>query len=392
MGFLGRARFWKILILLMLLLPVAGVVGTFLLFSHRVRQQEAMLAAADFLNTFAAVGMPVLAPGENGAELYRQAARQLAPAPNQQQAQWPELDCSVGGVALPEPDPAYLASLADAATRNQSALQDALRAQALPASVFGAYDAPNVAPESIVPLNDYGLVRSLSLAFRDEALLAMAQGNREAAYQWTLANLRLANDLQHENLLIGLLVRVVVARVALDTLQEAAKRVGDAGDVREALLGELHQLHDAGALTRILLGEFLLSRKLMGVHSYKGAFERLTAAPMQYQYAEMMLRVIEASRLDAGERDAMLEAMENAVELSMGFSYPKMMLPPLRRTMLQFDELRQDVAAEEVALRLEEHRSEQGGYPDTLEAVGLAHAGRHGGRSSSMCAETPAGT
>ena len=368
-GQFGRRRKWgcvRILLSAVLLFLTACFVAL-LVFQNRLRQQEARLQMQGLPTSGAQLKAPQIPEADNGAMIYLAAASELPAPARKKDSETTLLDpCPEAGEA-PEygVSEAELQQLRDTVASQAAALARALEAQAKEVAYFGTANAdPKKAIDTIEQ------VRALSRAMCDKALLAAIEGNKEEAYRWTIANLRLANDLRDGGTLTQFMGRVAVARTGLQALRQTLLRVGGPGEQGAALSNELHQLYDREALAETLRGELaygLDAMRSQGINSY--------FLPMfRYDYTESLTALIDAAAEsdDALRAAALAELSESSNSYMPWKIYSRLLVPAIERTIEQMDDLREEVAGAELSVAIAQHHDAHGAYPASLEEVSFS--------------------
>ena len=379
-GRIYRNRFVRWFVLL-ILLAAAGAAGGLFYFHHGLQQQEAQLRAEGFPESFADLGVPQLAAQENAATYYRAAAQALSPTYDQRA--FPErlapLHCPQGAdTAESTQADSDLESLRISLLENATALALVAQAQAMPDCVFGAYEDAIADPmAAAVPLKDFELVRGLARTLRDAAVGHAVEGNRDEAFGAALAGLRLTNDLRHEHSMIGFVVRLAVAHLALESVQQCLARTGDPGAQRDLLLGELHILHDREAVVKMMQGELLFGRKMAAMQwANRTPGHNLLLTPFSYELTKSSRQFLTAVRNENPmARDRALDQVEADLQVRLPWKMmAQVVVPALRGPILQHDHVVAQVAAAELALTIEQYQLDHGMYPEKLEDVPVDHA------------------
>ncbi len=232
----------------------------------RLATQLDRLRAAGRPATFAELGVGMLPPTENAAPLYRAAGKNTEAVLSGSREEdlrerlanattcprhWRDDDRDYALLTEEEKQ-----AIAGEMQAMDPELVRVLDARTMPGCEFGNYASLSGAaasPAAVLP--DLAVVRSLARNLAYKAVWEAEQGNTEEALKWVAANLRLANDLTGDPLLVTGLVRVAVASIAIDSLERILHERELPETVPGELYTELDALRDRKKLAHFLDGE-----------------------------------------------------------------------------------------------------------------------------------------
>ncbi|MFO7973922.1 MAG: hypothetical protein R6V12_04730 [Candidatus Hydrogenedentota bacterium] len=214
--------------------------------------------------TFAEMGLGNLPPSENAALIYRSAVQSMKTAlSGHEHLRQRFIDITTCPRHRKEDDGDYtplsqreLRTIESHIQALAPALEKVREARTMPGCEFGNYAVLSGAatnPAAVLP--DLGNVRVIARNLAYKAVWEAQQGNTEEALKWVAANMRLANDLTGDPLLITGLVRVAVASMAVDSLERILHDRELPENVPEELYAELAGLRDRENLARFIDGE-----------------------------------------------------------------------------------------------------------------------------------------
>ncbi|HNZ19635.1 MAG TPA: hypothetical protein PLB67_15120 [Candidatus Hydrogenedentes bacterium] len=395
---------------------VAGLVGLAAVYAavdqvlmKRLAVQLDRLRAAGRPATFAELGVGNLPPAENAAPLYRAAGKNTeAVLSGAREADLRERLVNATTCPRHAQDDDHDYSLLTEAEKQAIAgemramapeLARVLDARTMPGCEFGNYASLSGAaasPAAVLP--DLAVVRSLARNLAYKAVWEAEQGNTEEALTWVAANLRLANDLTGDPLLVTGLVRVAVASIAVDSLERILHERDLPENVPAELYAELDALRDRKKLAHFLDGERCFAAAYTANPQTAGnfftrVFYYAPGAAGLNEVTSMLAEAVEEE--DCAKRRELLTPLEkygaNAVPqqgasgpnpllqkknvagpFSGGFTAPWNMMveitaPALVRAAEAFERQAAQAEMARVALAIKAFRRDTGTYPETLD-------------------------
>lgn len=356
--------------------------------------------------TFEEMGVGTLPPAENAAPLYRATAKKMN-----------DTFLTVGAEDLRErfadvttcerhrkDDGRDYAPLSDEELRvigvHLQALEPALATlsgvRTMPGCEFGNYAVPGGAatnPAAVLP--DLAEVRVVARNVAYKAVWEAEQGNTEEALKWVAVNMRLANDLTGDPLLITGLVRAAVASIAVDSLERILHERELPENVPAELYAELDVLRDRKKLAHFLDGERCFTAAYTASPQTAGNFITrvfyVSGAAGLNEVTSILAEAVEEE--DYAKRRELLTPLEkygaNAFPqqgasgpnpliqkkgsgpFSGGFTAPWNMMvkataPALVRAVEAFERQAAQAGLARVALAITAFRRDMGAYPETL--------------------------
>jgi hypothetical protein len=246
-------------------------------------------------------------------------------------------------------------------------------ARAMPGCEFGNYAALGGAatnPGAVLP--DLADVRVVARNVADKAVWEANQGNTEEALKWVAVNMRLANDLTGDPLLIVGLVRVAVTSLALDSLERILHDRGLPENVPEELYQELAGLRDRENLVRFIDGERCFAAAYARTPGGNPLTRALYYTPGKTGLNRVTNTLAEALlEEDYAKREALLAPLEEIGGKQGGITMPwnmmvKITAPALLRAVESFE--RQIAIADLalIALSIKTYHRDTGNYPESL--------------------------
>ena len=258
-------RHWRWLaVALVCLLAVYAAIDQLLM--KRLAAQLDRLREAGRPATFAELGVGNLPPMENAALIYRAAGQNIEAAlaaTGREELRERFADVTACARRRKDDNRNY-APLSEDELRVIEAhmlamepeLAKVLEARAMPGCEFGNYASltgPAANPAAVLP--DLAVVRDLARNIAYKAVWEAEQGNTEEALKWVAVNMRLANDLKGDPLLITGLVHAAAASIALNSLERILHGHELPSAVPKELYAELEALRERENLVRFIDGE-----------------------------------------------------------------------------------------------------------------------------------------
>lgn len=213
---------------------------------------------------------------------------------------------------------------------------------------------------------------------------AVERGDRESAWECALWELRLADSVRTEPLLISQLVRIAMASIACSTVQQAAVPLPPAAAIVPTLDQRLAGFDDPGPAVLAIDGERLIFTEWIFRQPQAKIQELLQAgaeaaapAPTAEQVAaarvvcsQATARLAELAAQPYYQVRGELEAFPGTI--GRGNPLAQSLLPSLGNYCRRVAESQALVRVTRLGLRVTQHKAAQGAYPPSLAALKLA--------------------
>ncbi|HRK33564.1 MAG TPA: hypothetical protein PLJ47_03125 [Candidatus Hydrogenedentes bacterium] len=251
---------------------------------------------------------------------------------------------------------------------NKEALELLARAVDMPGSRYPVF-LPTVLQSGLPHLEG---IRGLARLYAAEAVFKADQEDARGACEAIMRNLKLADTLQNEPILISQLVRVAIQGLALESAEYVVNRAPIESEELTALQDAVLRAEDPELLYRALVGERCFSTNFSGAQSgqapFMSAFGRIASSYFQAGMQRSMTEAVDASRLPEMERRTRF----NEIEVRLGKTLNplvSMLVPNILRSSVTHDHTTARIRVAAAAIAVERYRIASGKLPDSLDAL-----------------------